>query len=366
MRRIKLIILSSVLAVSLLACSKKEQETAEDIIIEETVPEDEEAEDEESEELEGSEPQDPSYSHNTVIVMVEEGTTLEQVEDMCDDYNLSILYNYEIISGYALSTGQQLTDKALDSLIASLEEYDFVLGVEKDYIMDINELDSTGESDAGTSDTETRIETTSVDDTDNFYGIEFTENSAIFSRIKGLSYKDDCPIPVSDLRYLHVLHKGFDGQTHEGEIICNKYIAEDLLEIFEDLYEADYPIESIKLVDEFGADDEASMEANNSSCFNFRYISHTKKISKHGYGLAMDINTLYNPYVKTVDGTLVVEPATATAYADRSKDFDYKIDEEDLAYQLFISHGFQWGGAWNSSKDYQHFEVPDSVVDSLY
>lgn len=200
----------------------------------------------------------------------------------------------------------------------------------------------------------------------DFYSIEFNKNSEIFARIKGKSYKDDCTVPVSDLRYLHVLHVGFDGESHEGEIICNKYIADDLLEIFQALYEAKYPIEKIKLVDEYDADDERSMADNNSSSFNFRFISHTTKISKHGYGLAMDINTLYNPYVKTVNGKLSIEPANAADYVDRSQDFPYKIDENDLAYQLFIAHGFQWGGAWKNSKDYQHFEVPDSVVKKLY
>lgn len=206
---------------------------------------------------------------------------------------------------------------------------------------------------------ETKMTTTNVKDTENFYGIEFTEDSEIFARIKGKSYKDDCTIPVSDLRYLHVLHVGFDGQTHEGEIICNKSIAEDLLEIFEALYEAEYPIEKIKLVDEYNAEDEASMADNNSSCFNFRFISHTTKVSNHGAGLAIDINPLYNPYVKTVDGALSIEPANGEPYVDRSADFPYKIDENDLAYQLFTAHGFTWGGAWTSSKDYQHFEKAD-------
>ena len=213
---------------------------------------------------------------------------------------------------------------------------------------------------------ETIMNTADVKDKANFYAVEFTEESEIFERIKGKSYKDNCTVPLSDLRYLHVLHVGFDGQSHDGEIICNKYIADDLLEIFEELYEAKYPIEKIKLVDEYNADDEASMADNNSSSFNFRFISYTTKISKHGYGLAIDINTLYNPYVKTVNGKLSIEPANAADYVDRSKDFDYKIDEEDLAYKLFIAHGFEWGGSWKNSKDYQHFEVPDSVVESLY
>ena len=90
----------------------------------------------------------------------------------------------------------------------------------------------------------------------------------------------------------------FDNQVHEGELVVNKDIADDVLEIFKELYESGYQIEKVRLVDEYDADDEASMSDNNSSAFNFRFISHTTKISKHGMGMAVDINTLYNPYVK--------------------------------------------------------------------
>ena len=104
----------------------------------------------------------------------------------------------------------------------------------------------------------------------------------LFGRMKGKSYKDDCPLPLEDLRYLHLLHKDIDGVTHEGEMVCNVYIAAALMDIFQKLYANNYPIEKIRLVDEYGADDETSMRDNNSSCFNFRFISHTKRISKHG------------------------------------------------------------------------------------
>ena len=191
-------------------------------------------------------------------------------------------------------------------------------------------------------------------DDKDFYAIEI--NDAIFSRIKGKSYKDNCTVPLSELRYLHVLHIGFDGETHEGELICNVSIADDLLDIFKKLYEAKYQIEKIRLVDEYNADDELSMRDNNSSCFNFRFISHTTRVSKHGLGIAVDINTLYNPYVKTVDGKRIIEPATAGEYVDRTKNFPHKIDENDLCYKLFTEHGFEWGGHWKTVKDYQHFE----------
>ena len=199
---------------------------------------------------------------------------------------------------------------------------------------------------------------------DAFYITEITDE--LFERIRGKSFKEDCTLLREDLRYLHVLHRDLDGEVHEGEMICNYHIAEDVLQILRELYEAEYPIERIRLVDEYGADDELSMEDNNSSCFNFRFISHTSRVSKHGLGLAVDINTLYNPYVKEVDGTLVIEPSTGEPYTDREGSFPYKITGDDLCCRLFREHGFEWGGDWTNRKDYQHFEIPDSVIAEWY
>lgn len=199
---------------------------------------------------------------------------------------------------------------------------------------------------------------------DAFYITPITDE--IFVRIKGKSFKAECTLPREDLRYLHVLHKDLEGKTHEGEMIVNYHIAEDVLDILKQLYEADYPIEKIRLVDEYDADDERSMADNNSSSFNFRFISHTTRVSKHGLGLAVDINTLYNPYIKTVDGRVNLEPANAGPYVDRTKEFPYKIDEQDLCYKLFIDKGFEWGGSWTRAKDYQHFEIPDEKIREWY
>lgn len=188
----------------------------------------------------------------------------------------------------------------------------------------------------------------------------------LFERMKGKSFKENDVLSREDLRYIHVLHVDANGVEHEGEMVCNKYIAGQLIEIFRKLYEAKYPIERMVLVDDYDAVDEDSMRANNSSCFNFRFISGTKRVSKHGLGLAVDINTLYNPYVKQVDGKTHIEPATAESYADRGQIFPYKIEKDDLCYKLFIEAGFEWGGEWKTLKDYQHFEIPTDKIKELY
>ena len=166
-------------------------------------------------------------------------------------------------------------------------------------------------------------------------------------------------VSYDDLRYLNVLYYDFDGTVQVGEMICNKGIAQDLVEIFYELYLNEYQIEKIRLVDEYGGDDTASMLDNNTSCFNYRVVDGTDSLSKHALGCAIDINPFYNPYIvfnKDGSGETYISPEGSEIYADRSKDFPYKIDESDLCYQLFKEHGFTWGGNWNSCKDYQHFQ----------
>ncbi len=202
-----------------------------------------------------------------------------------------------------------------------------------------------------------------IDIEKSFYMSEITDG--LFSRMYGKSYKENCNVPREELIYLHILHKDLDGNTKQGEIVVNKLISDDVLDIFKELYKANYPIEKVRLIDEYNADDESSMRDNNSSSFNFRFISHTTTISKHGRGLAVDINPLYNPYIKEVNGQRSLEPSTAEPYVDRTADFPYKIDHNDLCYKLFMEHGFEWGGDWENAKDYQHFEVPDSVIEKM-
>ena len=181
-------------------------------------------------------------------------------------------------------------------------------------------------------------------------------DAKLFQRIYKKSYKEDCTIPKEDLRYLTVLHYNLNQEICLGELICNKKISTDLLNIFQTLFEAKYPIARMVLIDEYNADDEASMRANNTSCFNFRRVAGTNVLSNHSKGLAIDINPLYNPFVKQRKGKTLYQPSTAKQYINRNARFPYKIDHNDLCYKLFKHYGFTWGGDWRSLKDFQHFE----------
>lgn len=188
-----------------------------------------------------------------------------------------------------------------------------------------------------------------------FYGSEIDEK--LSERITGYSYTVNDNIQLSDLVYLRMLYYNADGNTCVGEMIVNRKIETEVLAVFQALYENQYPIERMVLIDNYNAEDEASMEDNNTSAFNYRTISGSNKLSNHSYGMAIDLNPKYNPYVKTAsDGSVICQPQSGSAYADRTQDFEYKIDENDLAYQLFTQAGFTWGGSWDSVKDYQHFE----------
>ena len=132
---------------------------------------------------------------------------------------------------------------------------------------------------------------------------------------------------------LQMKHIDFDGKTQQGVLICNKAISKDLREIFDELYIAKYPIERIRPISEYANDDERSMQANNTSCYCYRTIEGSSKLSKHAQGLAIDVNPLYNPCVRRKkDGTLLVQPSTGKPYVNRSKKFKYKITQQDLCY----------------------------------
>ena len=179
----------------------------------------------------------------------------------------------------------------------------------------------------------------------------------VWARMQGKTYKENPYIGRDDLRHVRALHWDYDNQMHVGEMIVNKQIAECVARILRQLFDAKYPIQRMLLPDVYDADDETQMRDNNSSCFCYRTIAGSTTLSKHARGLAVDINTLYNPYYKDrADGTRYIQPATAEAYCDRTWDFPYKIDHDDLCFKLFTEAGFEWGGDWTSCKDFQHFE----------
>jgi hypothetical protein len=177
----------------------------------------------------------------------------------------------------------------------------------------------------------------------------------VFDRMRGKSFPENCTVSRDSLRYLKVLHYNLQGEILTGEMVCNGKIAADLIQIFAELFEKKYPVEKIRLIDDYDADDEMSMRDNNSSCFCFRTVAGSNNLSLHALGMAVDVNTFYNPYIRVKNGKQIIQPANSEPYCDRSKPFDYKIEPGDDCCKAFKKRGFLWGGDWKAYKDYQHF-----------
>jgi len=166
----------------------------------------------------------------------------------------------------------------------------------------------------------------------------------------GGSYKNYCPISLNSLRYIQLKYIGFDGKEHWGELVVNQAIANDIVAIFRELYNIKYPIRKMHLVSDYGASDFDSIEADNTSAFNCRYVDGTHKWSNHTYGRAIDINPIENPYVSKSGH---ISHQASLKYANRQL---FKGVISPQVVKIFKKHGFRWGGNWHCCKDYQHFD----------
>lgn len=170
----------------------------------------------------------------------------------------------------------------------------------------------------------------------------------------GATWRPGCPLEPARLRRVEVNHLGFDGQTHRGELVVHEELVADVIAIFEQLQRLRFPIEKIRTVDHYpNADDELSMQDNNTSAFNCRDIPGTGRWSLHAYGRAIDLNPLLNPYI---DRTGAFQPANAGSYLDRTRIDPGLLHDGDPAVRAFTDRGWRWGGHWRTPKDYQHFE----------
>jgi len=170
----------------------------------------------------------------------------------------------------------------------------------------------------------------------------------------GTTWRPGCPVEPEQLRRIDVAYIGFDGQTHRGELVVHEDLAPDVIAIFEQLYRLGYPVDKMRTVDHYSdADDELSMEDNNTSAFNCRLIPGTSQWSPHAYGRAIDINPLINPCLYAGG---YFEPRNAAAYLDRSRTDPGLIHNDDAVVRVFTDRGWAWGGYWATDTDYQHFE----------
>ena len=179
----------------------------------------------------------------------------------------------------------------------------------------------------------------------------------------GYSWTSGCPVGRASLRYLTVNFWGFDGKRSRGAVVVNASIASRTASAFTRLYNQRFRIRQMKVMDRSwghhpigpGANDNASMAADNTSGFNCRYVGGEeakKNWSNHAYGTAIDANPFENPY-RDEQGRVTPDAWFLDRRSGHPAVFSSASSNEVRA---FTDQGFRWGGLW-SAPDYQHFDV---------
>jgi hypothetical protein len=177
---------------------------------------------------------------------------------------------------------------------------------------------------------------------------------ALGRQMTGVSWHPGCPVPLRDLRVVTATYHGFDARDHSGTLIVHGDVAPRVLGVLHRLYTAGFPIRRMVPVDAYGGSDFRSIEADNTSAFNCRYVDGTTRYSEHAYGRALDVNPIENPYVTSAGTTSHVASRT---YLRRAPFRPGMAAEGHALVRAFVAIGWGWGGRWSGAKDYQHFSA---------
>jgi D-alanyl-D-alanine carboxypeptidase len=181
-------------------------------------------------------------------------------------------------------------------------------------------------------------------------------DAAQAKRMTGVSWRPGCPVGLRDLRLLRLSHWDFRGKARTGRLIVHRDVAREMVEVFRDLYAARFPIRRMVPVDAYGGSDFRSIEADNTSAFNCRFVEGTTRWSNHATGTAIDVNPIENPYVSAGR----TAHRASRPYVDRSRRRPGMAYEGGALVRAFDRIGWGWGGRWTSVKDYQHFSATGS------
>ena len=189
-------------------------------------------------------------------------------------------------------------------------------------------------------------------------------DGALRARLEPTSWRPGCPVGLDELRYLQISYWGFEGEARAGELVVHVDQVEAMHQVFAALWLARFQLRSMRLIDDFGGDDFSSIEADNTSAFNCRFVEGTTRWSNHATGRAIDINPLENPYVTGGNSShpgsqpfldrRPPPPGAATAAQAAM------ILEGGPVTAAFDAVGWGWGGRWGEPLDYQHFSASGS------
>lgn len=185
------------------------------------------------------------------------------------------------------------------------------------------------------------------------------------------TWKPACPLSLDRLRRVTFAYIDFDDNEHkDGELIVMDVVASYVTKIFEELYQRRFPLTSAKRIEHYDGSDDASMNANNTSAFNYRVIGGTNIISMHGYGLAIDVNPVQNPFIlrpvpHPEKGCMMIEvwPGAGVKFLSRASKLPGMVEP---IVDIFAKYGFRdWGGLWIDMVDIHHFQPPRWLAEIL-
>ncbi len=178
------------------------------------------------------------------------------------------------------------------------------------------------------------------------------------AELRGTTWRPGCPVPIRDLRLLTLSYWGFDGEVHEGPMVVNSSVAQNIVSVFHRLFRARFPIKHLALARRYRPNEDPNTKRSITASFNCRPVvtpaGPGTTLSMHSYGLAIDINPLQNPFVGA-DG--YVRNRYARPYRDRSQYLPGMIHDGDVVVEAFEGIGWAWGGGWSGGKDYMHFSL---------
>jgi len=155
------------------------------------------------------------------------------------------------------------------------------------------------------------------------------------------------PASIRDSQALvNVRYYSFDQKLHEGQIVINKALAQDVKSIFQEIEASHFPIAKVIPIERYGWSDDDSVKDDNTSGFNYRKVPATHRLSSHAEGRAIDLNPRENPYIDPIRGPKQTYNPNAPG----------ALTPGSAPVRIFKKHGWKWGGVWRRGRDYQHFE----------
>ena len=167
------------------------------------------------------------------------------------------------------------------------------------------------------------------------------------------TWKPGCPVARGELAWLRLTFWGFDAERHTGELLVHASAVHDLDAVFRRLWQARFPMEQVVIVESLDLEAPPTGDGNGTGGFVCRPTTGGTSFSQHAYGLAVDVNTFQNPYW---NAGLVI-PERASAYLTRERVRPGMVTADGPVVAAFADIGWEWGGAWSTLKDYQHFSA---------